>query len=443
MDAELTAALPQAETGFRVTEAYRYYVAWLLCGVYLLNQADRQIFAVLQQPIKETFAFSDAQLGLIGGTAFALFYATLAIPIARLADRTHRVNIIAVSLALWSLFTAITGMAANFWQMLGARLVVGVGEAGCSPPSYSVISDYFESKRRATAIGIYSLGLSGGSILGLLVGSKIAEAHGWRSAFYVMGLPGILLALIVRLTLREPPRGLSDNAPVAGQAPVVRRVLAGLWDKRSFRRLSVAASLYAIAANGIGSFYAVFLMRSHTMRLAEAGGWLALASIGGLAGAFLGGKIADLLANRKGDARWLMWIPAVALTANLPVGFFLYTADGKTWVIVLLMINITLSGAYLAPTVATTQRLVGPRERALASAILFFLMSLVGLGLGPILTGYLSDAFKRHFISLGRSAAVASGDGLRMAFICMLVTPLLAVVFYISAARKVREELLS
>src|SRR5262249_18514372 len=163
-------------------ERYRYYVAWLLCIVYLFNQVDRQIFAILQQPIKETFGFSDAQLGLIGGTAFGLFYATLALPIARWADRGHRVNIITASLALWSLFTAVTGLARNFWQMLLARLIVGVGEAGCSPPAYSVISDYFESKRRATAIAIYSLGVSGGSILGLLVGAKVAAVYGWRSA---------------------------------------------------------------------------------------------------------------------------------------------------------------------------------------------------------------------------------------------------------------------
>ena len=197
-------------SSFHASERYRLYVVWLLCVVYLFNHVDRQILAILIQPIKAEFDLSDTDLGLLGGVAFALFYSTLGIPIARYADRGNRKTIIAVSLAMWSLFTALTGLARTFWHLLLARVAVGIGEAGCSPPAYSIISDYFEPKRRATAISIYSLGVSGGAIVGLVVGGHLAEAYGWRTAFYVLGLPGVALAIVVAITLREPPRGWSD-----------------------------------------------------------------------------------------------------------------------------------------------------------------------------------------------------------------------------------------
>jgi MFS family permease len=433
----------QSGASFHVTERYRYYVAWSLCAVYLFNQIDRQIFAILQHPIKLEFNFSDLQLGLIGGTAFGLCYATFAIPIARIADRGNRVNIISGALAVWSLFTAVTGLARNFWQMMLSRLIVGIGEAGCSPPAYSIISDYFEPKRRATAIGIYSLGVSGGSIIGLLVGSKVAELYGWRTAFYVMGLPGVLLAVIVRLTLREPPRGFSEPSAAREERPPFGHVLALAWTKRSFRYLIAGAALYSIAANGIGAFYSVFLIRSHGMGLSETGRWLALASVGGMAGTYLGGKLADVLAQRRGDARWLMWMPAAILLINLPISVLLYTAADRTAVIALLMINVSMSASYIAPTVAATQRLVGARERALAAAILFFVMSLIGIGAGPTVVGFLSDTFKDHLLLGGTVAAAASADGLRYAFLCILGAPMLAIFFYMRAAASIRQELVA
>ncbi len=293
----------RAQTTFHVTERYRQYVVWLLCAVYLFNHVDRQILAILIQPIKAEFNLSDAQLGLVGGLAFALFYSTLGIPIARLADRSSRTNIIAASLALWSLFTALTGLARNFYHLLLARVIVGVGEAGCSPPAYSLIGDYFEPKRRATAIAIYSLGVSGGAIVGLLIGSAVAEAHGWRTAFFVLGVPGIVLAVIVKLTLREPPRGWADGTPAPARIAPVGEVFRALWAKQTFRAISIAAALHAFVACGVAGFYSAFLIRSHDMGLAQTGRWLAFASIvGGLAGTFFGGRLTER--PHRSSQRW-------------------------------------------------------------------------------------------------------------------------------------------
>lgn len=435
-------AAEQGQLTFHVTERYRQYVIWLLCAVYLFNHVDRQILAILIQPIKTEFGLSDAQLGLIGGLAFALFYSTLGIPIARLADRSSRTNIIAASLALWSLFTALTGLARTFWHLLLARVVIGIGEAGCSPPAYSLIGDYFEPRRRATAIAIYSLGVSGGAIVGLLVGSAVAEAYGWRAAFFVLGLPGIALAILVKLTLREPPRGWSDSSPIQTRVAPVGEVFCELWARSTFRNISLAAASHAFVAYGVAGFYSAFLIRSHDMGLAQAGRWLAFASIvGGLAGTFLGGKLTDVLTLRSNDARWAQWIPATTLLLNLPIGVALFLTPHAKWVVALLTVNIALGSAFLAPTVASIQRLVGAQERALAAAILLFILNLIGLGLGPVATGQLSDWLNACFLSRGAEPAEASGDGLRFSMLTMLTANLLSAIFYLRAARTFREDL--
>ena len=191
--------------------AYRRYVLGMLALVYVFNFTDRQILAILMQPIKEDLLLSDTQLGLLSGIAFALFYVTMGIPIARLADRYSRVNIISVSIFLWSLMTALSGLAGNFTQLLLARIGVGIGEAGCTPPAHSLLADYFARENRASALSIYSLGLPLGSVLGLMAGGWVAQIYGWRMAFFLVGLPGLVLALMVKFTIREPRRGLADG----------------------------------------------------------------------------------------------------------------------------------------------------------------------------------------------------------------------------------------
>jgi MFS family permease len=426
-----------------ITERYRQYVVWSLCVVYLFNQADRQIFAVLQQPIKEAFHLSDGQLGLVGGTAFALFYVTVGIPIARRADSGNRVTIIAVSLALWSLFTALTSQVQSFWQLLLARMFVGVGEAGCNPPSYSIVSDYFSPKRRATAISIYSLGASGGAILGLVVGSSVAQAYGWRTAFWVMGLPGLALAVVVKLTLREPRRRSAVAMQPQEAAGPFGSVLRDLWGKRTFRNLAAAGAFVGMVVYGIGSFYSVWLIRSEHLSLAESGRWLAAASfLGGLSGTFFGGKIAGVLSNRYQDPRWLMWLPAIALVVNVPAGLLLFTAQSKPLIFVLLTFNIAVGISFLAPTVTATQGLVTSHRRAMAGAVFLLVLNLFGLGLGPLIAGHLSDTWREYFLAHGAGAAQAAADGIRYALVCMLLSAVFAIIFYLRAARTARQDLI-
>ena len=427
--------------GFQVSEGYRQYVLWLLFAIYVFNFADRSILAVLVQPIKLEFGLSDAQLGVLGGLAFALLYSTLGIPIARLADRGNRVTIIAASLFAWSLFTGLTGFARNFIQLLLARIAVGIGEAGCSPPAYSLIADYFDRKRRATALAIYSMGISGGVFLGFVVAGWIAQTHGWRVAFFALGFPGMLLAVLVKLSLREPPRGLADGLVNVAEPPPVFTVLANLWSKRTFRHLSTAAALTAFVGYGAGAFYPAFLMRSHGLNMAQVGGRLGLVSaIGGFIGSYAGGRLADYFTNKRNDARYQLWMPAIALLVNIPLALMIYEVHGAGAVFAVLTCVLAVGAMYFGPTYATTQALLSPRERALGSALLLFIINLIGLGFGPMLTGVLSDAFRSHFLGTGLSDAQATAQGLEWSLRTMIAVNFWAALHFYLAARSVREE---
>jgi MFS family permease len=304
----------------RVTDAYRYYVAWLLCGVYTLSLMDRQLVAILVEPIRAEFALRDWHMGLLSGFAFAIFYTTLGVPLARLADRNNRVTIIGVSLLVWSAFTGLTGLARTFVHLLIARVGVAIGEAGCNPAAYSLISDYFEARWRATALSIFHMGGYVGSFLGLLLGGWIGHTYGWRAAFLLVGLPGIAVALLMRLTLRELPRGFSDPVRAVVEPPPVGQVMRALLAKTSFRHLAFAAALHNFAVYGVGNWYAAFLMRSHGMNVAEAGTILALCTvIGGAAGTYFGGMLSDRLAARRHDSRYYLWMPALSLIVGFPL----------------------------------------------------------------------------------------------------------------------------
>jgi MFS family permease len=430
---------------FRVTNAYRHYVVWLLFVVYVFNFVDRQILAIVMEPIKKEFDLHDWQLGLLSGLAFAMFYSTLGIPIARLADRRSRVNIIGVSIVVWSAFTAATGFAKNFWHLLVMRIGVGVGEAGCSPPAYSIISDYFEPKKRATALSIYSMGVYGGGALGFLVGGLVAHEYGWRAAFFTVGLPGLLVALILKLTVREPPRGFSDPGGASvGEAPPFGAVMRNLWGKKSFRHLSFAAGLHAFVSYGISSFYSPFFVRSHGMNLGEVGMWLAVVvAAGGLTGTYLAGVVCDRYYAKTQDARWYVWIPAITLLIVVPFGLTVYSWPYKYSAMVMLAVYIAFAAAYLGPSIASTHRLVGSRERALASAFLLLIINFIGLGLGPIFTGALSDLFKHRLLAQDVEASVAVAEGLRWAIRVTVIINLWSAYHYFLAARTLREDIAS
>ncbi len=406
------------------SKQYKGYVLLILTGVYTFNFIDRQILVILQESIKTDLGLSDTQLGLLTGLSFALFYVTLGIPIARLADRSNRRNIISASLAVWSLMTAISGFALNFTQLLLARIGVGVGEAGGSPPAHSMISDYFPAEQRGTALSIYSMGIYFGILLGYIGGGMLDEAVGWRYALMILGLPGIIYALILLFTVKEPPRGLSDNK-VGEDAPdeSFRDVLNILLSKKTFVFVALACGIHTIGNYGVGNFFAPFLARIHGMSAGEIGTWMGLsAGIGGMAGTFLGGFLGDKLA--KIDVRWYIWLAVIAELVNfIPLAGSIFLSS-TTLVLFFYFISAFLTAIYLGPSLAVTHSLVDAHKRALASAILFLILNLIGLGGGPLLVGAISDYLSADY----------GAESLRYAFCVTFLTGAIALVLFYMAS---------
>jgi predicted MFS family arabinose efflux permease len=377
------------------SDGYRRYALFVLLLVYVMNFIDRQILSILAEDIKREIDLSDTALGFLSGIAFALFYTFAGLPIARWADTGSRRTIVALSLFIWSGMTALTGFAQGFAQLVAARVGVGIGEAGGSPPSHSLISDLFPPERRATALAIYSLGIPIGGALGAILGGFLGQKYGWRVAFMAVGVPGAILSLVVRLTLREPPRGAFD-APraVTSQSPEsAREVLRFMMRLPSFVHMAFGASLHAFYGYGAAYFVPVFLIRVHHMNKLEVGSWLGLIALTtGVIGISLGGAISDRLAER--DARWYMRVPAIASTLAIPFAVIFYLWPDPRTAILLSVPGTLLGGVYLGPTFAMTQTLVKPHMRALASAILLFIINLIGLGGGPLAVGIVSDYLK-------------------------------------------------
>lgn len=372
------------------TTRAKYYALTLLTVVYTFNFIDRQLLAILQESIKADLVLTDSQLGLLTGFAFALFYVTAGIPIARWADNGNRRNIVALAIGTWSFMTALSGAVNSYTQLLLARIGVGVGEAGGSPPSHSIVSDIFPPERRAGALSFYSMGVNIGIMFGFLAGGWLNEYFGWRVAFVVVGVPGILIALLVRFTLAEPIRGLTENRQVSERAEPLKDVLELLRSRISFRHMAMGAAMNAFAVYSMNSWTASFMIRSYGMTTGEVGTWLALIlGLGGAIGVLTGGFLAQHLAIK--DARWYVWVPAIAAIIAAPFAYATYSADSATSSLVLFIIPGFLATVYLGNTLAMVHGLVGSRMRALASAILFFVLNLIGLGLGPWSVGVLSD----------------------------------------------------
>ena len=419
---------PQPE----ITPRYANYALGLLLGVYIFNFIDRQILSILMESIKTEIQLSDTELGFLGGIAFALFYTFAGIPIARWADRGSRRKIISISVLIWSLFTVFTGSARNFWMILIARIGVGIGEAGCSPPAHSLISDFFPPERRGTALSIYALGIPLGGSLGTLVGAWVGQAFGWRTAFVVVGLPGIVLALVVWMTLRDPVRGRSEaTAPVENDGESFTQVLRFMGGLRSFWHLSFAGALHAFVGYGAAYFVPSFFARVHGMGLAERGTWLAAIGLVAVLGTYLGGWLGDRLAVR--DVRWYLWVPGIASIAGVPIALGYYLTPDPYLALLLFGIPAGIAGPmYLGPTFAMTQTLVMPHMRAMASAILLFILNLIGLGIGPWFVGYVSDALAPHYGAASLRWALVSIVSIGSAW---------AAVHYFVAARTLRSDL--
>ena len=408
---------------------YRWTVLVILTLVYTFNFIDRQILVILQEPIKLELGLSDAQLGLLTGFSFALVYVTAGIPIAWLADRSNRRNIVAASLAFWSAMTALSGLVQNFGQLLAARLGVGIGEAGGSPPSHSMISDYFPPQNRGTALSFYSMGIYVGILFGYAAGGWIAENFGWRTAFFLVGIPGIAYALLVLWVVKEPRRGRWDEG---GTPP--KSSFKQTWDclrqRPTFWWISIGCAFSAFISYGNGNFMPSFLIRSHGMSLTEVGLALGLiAGISGAVGTFLGGFLADKLGVR--DVRWYLWIPMLGGLGSLLPAYYTLLGDNKTLIIAAMVPSQILSTLYLGPCIATCHNLVSPGMRAMASAILFFVLNMIGLGLGPLTVGLLSDSF----------AAPFGEENLRYAMLTTLTVSIIGIFFLWRGARTLISDL--
>ncbi|MEC7251028.1 MAG: MFS transporter [Pseudomonadota bacterium] len=409
----------------------RYYAVGLLTVVYTFNFIDRQLLSILQESIKADLLLSDQQLGLLTGIAFAMFYVTAGIPIARWADRGNRRNIVALAIGVWSFMTAISGLVQNYVQLLLARMGVGVGEAGGSPPAHSIISDIFPPERRASALAFYSMGVNIGILFGFLAGGWLNEIFDWRTAFFVVGAPGLIIALIVRYTLREPIRGLSEQRQVETQTVPFSNVLNLLMSRPAFKHMAFGAALNAFAGYSTSSWTASFMIRSHGMSTGELGTWLAMImGFGGAVGVFAGGVIAERLARK--DVRWYMWLPALTGLICVPFMVANYMVAGAYTALIVSIIPGVLFNVYLGNTLAMTHGLVGLRMRALASAILFFILNLIGLGLGPWVIGLLSDQLEP---TLGQ-------ESLRHAMLYLLPAMMTwSVVHFYLASRTLKEDL--
>lgn len=375
----------------------RSFTLLLLLLVYISNYADRQILNVLAVQIMEDLQIGKTAFGFLSGLSFALFYATLGIPIAILADRFSRKWILIASMAVWSVMTALCGVAQGFWQLALARIGVGVGEAGGSPPSHSMISDLYAAKERATALAVYSLGVPIGTGLGNLVGGQIGGPYGWRTAFLVLAVPGLLLALFMAFRFREPQRGQIDGGVDHKEAaPDLWEVARFMRSQKSLVHTIIGATLITAVGYGGLTFTAAFLQYSHGMTLSSVANYLALQTgIVAAIGTFLGGYLADVMSRR--NLGWSAWVVTAAVVISTPFSIIMYLSDNTTVVLWLMTVSILVSGLYLAPTFALVQNLVGVRMRATASALLLFTINLVGLGAGPLVVGIMADALTPVF----------------------------------------------
>jgi MFS family permease len=417
------------------TRGYTHYVLGVLVTVYVFNFIDRQILAILAPSIKAELLLSDTQIGALSGVAFGIFYATLGIPIARLADRYSRVNVIAISLSIWSLMTALSGLAANFWQLLAARIGVGIGEAGGSPPSHSLLADYFAPSKRATALGIYALGIPIGILFGNLAGGWVDEIFGWRYAFFVVGIPGILLAILLRVTVREPPRGHTETTKQSLEQVPFSVVVKTMWQKKSFRHMSLGAATQAFVGYGAIAWMPMFLVRSHDMSSGEVGTALGLiiGIFGGL-GTFLGGYLADRFGTK--NVKWYMLIPALGFLITVPFGFVVFYTHNLMVALACYCIPAFLINLYTGPTFGMTQGLAPLAMRAAAAALLLFIINIIGLVFGPTTVGLLSDWFQSAW-------QFDNTESLRFALLACNMIYIISFINYYFASRHLENDLAS
>jgi MFS family permease len=414
--------------------SYPNYVLGVLTLGYVLNALDRSILGILLEPIRLEFVIGDTYLGLLGGVAFALFYATFSIPIGFWADRSNRTNVLALAVLVWSAMTVLCGFATTFLWLVLARIGTAVGESGGSPPSHSLLADYFPASRRGTALSIYALGAPAGAMLAGLLGGIGNDLFGWRVTLMLAGLPGLLLAPLILATITEPrsaaatPTHRRMAKPTAASARDVTRFL---WQRPSFRHLCAGCALHSVGVYSGATFNAAFLMRSHEWSTAQAGALLAFVGACGVAGTCIGGVLADRLAARLGDNRWHMWIPGFAILILAPTQLVGYLSSSLSVVVTTFALAGLLSGVFFGPSCATTQALAPPHMRAVAASTVIFVKTMIGLGLGPLLIGGVSDLL----------SPVAGVHSLRYALLLLAFFSLWSALHFILGARRLRADL--
>ena len=434
--------------------AYTRYALCLLLAIYVVNFLDRQVINILAEPIKHEFGLADWQLGLMTGFAFSIFYTALGIPIARLAERRNRAAIIGAAVAVWSGFTVLCGVAQSLWQLLAFRLGVGFGEAGCAPPAHSLIADLVPRKRRASALAVYAMGIPIGSLLGSVLGGLIADARGWRAAFLVVGLPGLVFAVLAFTTLKEPRRLLAGRAGrAAANAAGLGETLSYLAGRRAFWLVTVGAAIQTLASLGSVPFVPSFFLRNHATEIAALASNLSdllgykMRSIGfvglamGLAngsaaalGAWTGGIVADRFGAR--DVRAILVAPAIASLLTFPISVAALSVGHFGVALSFLAANFFLATMWTGPVFSCGQSVVPPHMRATAAAVLLFTINLIGLGLGPLVVGTSSDLFNK-VLGLGPA------QGVRWALLSSAVLGIPAAALFWSARRTLRDDTVS
>ena len=377
---------------------YRWYVLSVLTLGYIFNFIDRQVMTILLEPIKAEFGATDTQMGLLTGLAFALFYATLGVPMARLADRWSRRNVLAMSMAVWSGMTALCATASSFGQLALYRIGVGVGEAGGMPPSQSLLADVFPPEQRSLAQGVLASGTNIAVLVGLFGGALLTEAYGWRNVFWIFGLPGVALAVLIRVTVREPVRAKRTTLDDSSLWVAIRRIIA----LPGFVAIGIAVGMTAVSGYGLGVWSPSFMIRVHGLTLVDAGLYLGLIGVfGGILGTLMSAILVDRLAQR--DARWQLRLPMIGVLISIPTQalFLLWPAE-QVWFIgsrafpvalVFMFFSAIFASFWIAPSYAAVQNLVPAHWRTQAAALLLFILNLLGMGLGPLVVGWLSDVY--------------------------------------------------
>lgn len=427
----MSAGAINAESQDRHDPRYAWYVLGILLLVYSFNWMDRYVLVILLEAIKHDLRLSDTALGMLSGLAFASVYSVAGLFIARWADVGVRRSIIALGLTVWSVMTAASGLAANVLQLTAARFGVALGESACSPPASSLISDYFPARRRATAFAVYGAGISLGMGLGLVIGGWVNQFFGWRVAFMVAGVPGLALALVVRLTVREPVRGHIEHTGVDRNVYSVADAIRLILSRRSFLAYAIGLGLFSFSGNAFETWTPVYLMRVYHMGTGTIGTWTGLIEgIGGMIGTLAGGVLADRFGAR--DVRWYLWMPALTAGAMVP-SMFVFLHTNQQVMFLFYFVTIVCGGSYMAPMVAITQRVMPVHMRAVSTALLYLLLNLIGPGLGPVVAGIFNDVFVASY----------GPEAVRLSLTLTLVGAVCGVVLTLYAAKHLPEDLAS